>query len=107
MTAFSDPGILPRQESFTEQYDASTKSFRLQQPPRHVDLLIRGHNFKMKYCVTCNIYRPPRCSHCSVCENWVERFDHHCPWIGNCVGKRNYRSFYFFVLATGLLNAYS
>jgi len=103
-TAFSDPGIVPRQEPFTEQYDASTKSFRIKQPPRYFDIVLRGHNFKLKYCTTCNIYRPPRCTHCSVCENCVERFDHHCPWIGNCVGKRNYRLFYSFVMTTGALN---
>jgi len=106
-TALSDPGIVPRQESFTEQYDARTKSYRMKQPPRYFDVLLRGHNFKLKYCTTCSIYRPPRCTHCSVCENCVERFDHHCPWIGNCVGRRNYWLFYSFIMSTGSMNVAS
>merc|ERR1719215_1123355 len=28
-TALSDPGIVPRQDSFTDRYDAKTRSFRL------------------------------------------------------------------------------
>lgn len=106
-TALSDPGIVPRQASFTEQYDAKTQSFRMRQPPKHHDLVLRGHNFKLKYCTTCHIYRPPRCTHCSVCENCVERFDHHCPWLGNCVGRRNYRLFFAFVVCTATLNVVS
>jgi len=106
-TAFSDPGIMPRQKDATEQEDPLTGARRTKQPQRYYDIILRGHTFKLKYCVTCNIYRPPRCTHCSVCENCVERFDHHCPWIGNCVGKRNYWLFYNFVSATGALNAFS
>ncbi|CAJ1416513.1 unnamed protein product [Effrenium voratum] len=104
MCALSDPGIMPRQRDFTEHYDERTKVFRTREPQRFYDIVLRGHPLKLKYCKTCNIYRPPRCTHCSVCENCVERFDHHCPWLGNCIGKRNYRLFYGFVSATGALN---
>lgn len=105
-TAFSDPGIMPRAPDHAEQYDVRTKSFRTKQPPRYFDLVLRGHPFKLKYCTTCNIYRPPRCTHCSVCENCIERFDHHCPWIGNCIGRRNYWLFYSFVSFTGSMNVF-
>lgn len=105
-TSLSDPGIMPHQKDYAEHYDSKNKVFRTKVPPRYYDLILRGHPFRLKYCTTCNIYRPPRCTHCSVCENCIERFDHHCPWIGNCVGKRNYWLFYSFVSLTGTLNVF-
>ncbi|GBG33260.1 Palmitoyltransferase [Hondaea fermentalgiana] len=32
--------------------------------------------------------------YCAVCKKVVPGLDHHCPWLGHCVGTRNYLQFY-------------
>lgn len=54
---------------------------------------------KIKFCNSCYIYRPPRATHCYDCNMCVERFDHHCPWIGSCIGKRNYKFFFSYLVS--------
>lgn len=44
-------------------------------------------------CDTCKQLRPERAHHCGVCRVCVLRMDHHCPWIGNCIGWGNHKFF--------------
>ncbi|XP_020547984.1 probable protein S-acyltransferase 7 isoform X1 [Sesamum indicum] len=109
LTSGRDPGIIPRNAHPPEpEHDNSMEFGPGQTPrlPRTKDVVINGITVKVKYCDTCMLYRPPRCSHCSICDNCVERFDHHCPWIGQCIGLRNYRFFFMFVFSTTLLCLY-
>lgn len=50
-------------------------------------------------CPECKVIKTARSRHCSICNQCVERFDHHCPWINNCVGVKNHNAFMLFVAA--------
>lgn len=85
----TDPGILIRQN---EHFYYSTKRPILRQ-------VINGHLITLTYCYTCSLFRPPRTSHCAICDNCVLRFDHHCLWLGTCIGKINYKYFYLLLFS--------
>lgn len=53
-------------------------------------------------CPDCNVLRTPRSRHCAICNRCVERFDHHCPWLNNCVGINNHNSFMVFLISLSL-----
>jgi len=95
-----DPGILEKDRNILD-----ISPITCTRPPK-VKIRVNGHILYFNICLTCNIYRPPRTSHCSVCDNCVERFDHHCDWIGTCVGKRNQKFFYYFLLLLVVLILY-
>ena len=48
-------------------------------------------------CFTCKVIVLPRSRHCNICQVCVDRFDHHCQWLNNCVGSRNHGYFLVFI----------
>eukprot|EP00824_Muranothrix_gubernata_P005869 TRINITY_DN17637_c0_g1_i1.p1 TRINITY_DN17637_c0_g1~~TRINITY_DN17637_c0_g1_i1.p1 ORF type:complete len:691 (+),score=127.34 TRINITY_DN17637_c0_g1_i1:2-2074(+) len=44
-------------------------------------------------CLTCTVPRPPRSKHCRQCGICVNRMDHHCAWVNNCIGSKNHTVF--------------
>lgn len=58
--------------------DVDTKQQEEQETPLFVET---------KYCTVCNLEQPLRTKHCGTCKRCVTTYDHHCPWIGNCVAE--------------------
>lgn len=85
LLVFRDPGG-PSQ--FPEQHLPAEK------PLLHLYLTNEAH----KVCPECVIIQPKRARHCTICRMCVFKYDHHCPWLNNCIGARNIGIFYLFLL---------
>uniref|UniRef100_A0A8D0PFE6 Palmitoyltransferase n=1 Tax=Sus scrofa TaxID=9823 RepID=A0A8D0PFE6_PIG len=64
-----------------------------------------AHVIQDLYCHLCETNVDPKTKHCSACNKCVLGFDHHCKWLNNCVGRKNYRYFFSSVVSAlaGLL----
>ncbi|KAG5533176.1 hypothetical protein RHGRI_027409 [Rhododendron griersonianum] len=60
-----------------------------------------------RQCAKCSAYKPPRAHHCRSCRRCILRMDHHCMWINNCVGHRNYKAFVVLVFYAAMSSLYS
>ena len=124
MTAYvlccgSNPGYQPKKEEDTVPTKAGWNLSRLNailsahlHPP---PLKVAGSSTRLYnpmrcsfggYCTQCQVLKLQRTRHCYDCDRCVRNFDHHCMWLGNCVGCANYSVFIaYLILQTILLIA--
>lgn len=76
--AFSDPGRI--KEGMTAPFQSEyMKMENCNQPGR-------------------TAWKPQRAHYCEECNWCIYKMDQHCQWINNCIGHRNYKYFFNFVI---------
>ena len=113
MVVLNDPGSVPHNWRHHQQLRSD------------IDLETAPPTPSPAYCSRCQNGKPPRCHHCSICkqlsltfkfsssfycspsphhfllsvgQRCVLKMDHHCIWVVNCVGARNYKYFLLFLV---------
>jgi hypothetical protein len=62
-----------------------------------VDTLLEKGLHLDNVCVYDEILKSETSFHCQICNRCVELFDHHCPFINNCLGSNNHKYFLIFL----------
>lgn len=63
----------------------------------------RNKEGEIRFCETCNKFKPDRAHHCKFCNRCYLKMDHHCFWMNNCITISNYKFFICFVFYTWVL----
>ena len=104
LASFKDPGFLVRHVKGTNPNKVGELKFMpmegVEKLRKDYETALANADTKANLCLTCEIVRPLRSKHCSICDKCCHGFDHHCPWVNNCVGRRNYGYFLLFLVFT-------
>ncbi|KAF8765416.1 hypothetical protein HU200_008561 [Digitaria exilis] len=72
-----------------------------------MDLYPPGTSSRDWTCGYCRIVQPPRTRHCHDCDKCVLQFDHHCIWLGTCIGKKNHCRFWWYIFEETILSVWT
>ena len=92
LCSISDPGIIKK------------KNISILKKKYPYDFLF---NSDKPECKKCNFPKINRSKHCRICDKCIEKFDHHCIWINNCVGAKNMKYFFYFIFIHWILVTYA
>jgi hypothetical protein len=81
-----------RSEDEEEEKDNTNNNIEIEQMDD--DIKIK----EIRHCAVCRIDQPLRTKHCRDCGKCVATHDHHCPWLGVCVGEKNKKRFYCYLV---------
>lgn len=105
-----DPGVLFREFSYEDEEAGfpSDRTLHKEEEKLSANDRIRqgAHIYKPRYCHTCHIMKPSKASHCGVCDNCVQEFDHHCSFVNNCIGRRNIKYFFLMLVLSCIWGLY-
>ncbi|KAG5415121.1 hypothetical protein BRARA_A02092 [Brassica rapa] len=72
-----------------------------------MDLYPPGTSLRNLTCGYCHVEQPPRAKHCHDCDRCVLQFDHHCVWLGTCVGQKNHSKFWWYICEESALSIWT
>uniref|UniRef100_A0A0K0DLQ7 Palmitoyltransferase n=1 Tax=Angiostrongylus cantonensis TaxID=6313 RepID=A0A0K0DLQ7_ANGCA len=84
----SDPGVIERKSGSRAEFLSDIEQCK-----------------QVNYCFTCWVDKPQGAKHCGVCDRCVLQFDHHCPWLHQCITVRNMFVFLIFVASVATSSA--
>jgi ribosomal protein L40E len=77
-------------------------------PPADPEFDRLARRFQLvRFCRPCGAFKPPRAAHCKQCKQCISMYDHHCPFIGACLGYRNRKAFQLFLWYTVVGSSFS
>jgi len=86
LTCCSNPGIVTEANSgYNNHEHTGTKSEAGSSTTRQ--------RRTYRWCDICRVHQPQNAMHCPDCNLCVANYDHHCPWMGTCIGKSNMKPF--------------
>ncbi|XP_074561150.1 protein S-acyltransferase 10-like [Curcuma longa] len=114
-TTFNNPtSILKQSNSRDGNIIHSMTNYHLEAQTTHLtssswlklvmDLYPPGSAIRNWTCTYCNIVQPPRAKHCHDCDKCILQFDHHCVWLGTCVGQGNHCRFWWYIFLETILS---
>ena len=59
-----------------------------------------------RFCSICSCAVNSSSKHCIRCGRCTYGFDHHCKWVNNCIGAKNYHSFILLIITVELYHAF-